>query len=71
MKEVVLVIICFSLVALSSGALNSKTLAVCLMAVSILVAISLLIEKRQELATQKTLKQKKLNKIINSYQKKI
>ena len=70
MKEVILVIIGFSLIALSSGAINAKTLATCLMATSILVAISLLLEKRQALVTQKRLKQKKLKKIINQYQKK-
>ncbi len=70
MKEVILVIIGFSLIALSSGAINAKTLAICLMATSILVAISLLLEKRQALVTQKRLKQKKLKKIINQYQKK-
>lgn len=70
MKEVILVIIGFSLIALSSGAINAKTLAICLMATSILVAISLLLEKRQALVTQKRLKQKKLKKIISQYQKK-
>ena len=69
MNEVILVIIGFSLIALSSGAINAKTLAICLMATSILVAISLLLEKRQALVTQKRLKQKKLKKIISQYQK--
>ncbi|GLX82675.1 hypothetical protein theurythT_21270 [Thalassotalea eurytherma] len=47
MKEVILVIIGFSLIALSSGAINAKTLAIGLMATLILIAVSLFLDIRQ------------------------
>jgi len=70
MKEVVLVVLCFYSIALSSGAINARTLAICLAITATVVGISKYCDIKHEENIAKRLKRKRYNKLLSNYTKK-